>query len=623
MDSTNSHDLIDQDRLERFRMVLAEYDIVATGIKSLSRQLSSDKDDISARLLNQLQSIEKHFSLNRERLWLFQVSDQGLSDLLMELIRQDAGGDPVASLSEHIYEIKMILSPLSHALETGKNRSHELIDDVTSVDRGDRKNINLEHMAYELAFGRTIINSHPIRQVLDTTSRCNLRCLTCHQSETQEVIHYDLADVSLGALDAALDDAKQIFIAGMGETLLSRSAFELIAKAKASGAYVEAITNGTTLGRGSKLIPSVDMLMVSLDGGTAEVYNAIRRNGDFGKLVSSLKTLSADARRKICFNIVVCKQNILSVGHIHFQEMFGYLPWHDRMTIDEAGRSWFFKNLPYWKNMVTNHDISIVCNLVPSTSSSELSSIDIAAAMNDNMNSVFNVPKARLPSRISLTDASQRLEEFLMRAPAPVFEAVDTALRALEDLLSSEDEEIDSSRPEKLDWSGLRKFVETGQARIPHCMSTFAHLIVNGDGTTRSCCKVQSRLADVSQECFSDIWNADPYVELRSAHVKQIAPRNACRDCRDPVRFHFLVETLEVLAAHDIDVSLIRKPCDFPLPASAADHALVRKLGSNTLSVPPRRRAWPARILAGMTSRLVSALASATETVFHRVRRGR
>lgn len=108
-------------------------------------------------------------------------------------------------------------------------------------------------------------------------------------------------------------------------------------------------------------------------------------------------------------------------------------------------------------------------------------------------------------------------------------------------------------------------------------------LIVNGDGTTRSCCKVQNRLSSISQDKFQNIWNAETYRELRAAHAKRIAPRAACRNCRDPVRFHFLTKILRTLENHHIDISLIRKPEDFPVPATYAEDPLVKKLGSNAI----------------------------------------
>lgn len=598
MVSTIASQLLDAESAKRFRMVLAEYDIVATGIKTLRRRAASCPGEVTRRLLMQLERLEQKHGFDREAMWRFQVGDQELSEFLSDLTRRH-GEDPLASLSLCLNQIKSILSPLSYALEILPERNHDLADDITVDDSTAAKRHNLELMAYELAFGRTRLKSAPLRHLLDVTSRCNLRCITCHQSVTQDVVHYDLADASLTTLTTAFKYAQLIFVAGMGEPLLSRSVFALVSAAKASGAIVEAITNGTALARGSrgeKLLPAIDMLMVSIDGGTRETYDAIRRNGSFDRLISNLRNLTPEARRKIIFNIVVCKQNVftmgecvdlgieLGVGHICFQEMYGYLPWHGAMALDETERAWVFDRLPEWTERARAGDVCLICNLVRNTSSPPTDNIDIDGAIRENLALVSDVPVALVPPRQSLDDLSLALDELLAGEAPAVFAAITASLRGRLDIGSPDvPAAVPGTGDEEIDWVALRDHVEAGHAQFPHCMSTYAHLIVNGDGTTRPCCKVQNRLASLAQETFGDIWNAPPYVELRSAHAQQIAPREECRDCRDPVRFHFVVETLKELAAHDIDISRIRKPKDFPVPASIGDHPLVRELGSNAL----------------------------------------
>ena len=66
-------------------------------------------------------------------------------------------------------------------------------------------------------------------------------------------------------------------------------------------------------------------------------------------------------------------------------------------------------------------------------------------------------------------------------------------------------------------------------------------------------------------------------------YSRQETPRPAWRDCRDPVRFHFILEVLDRLVVNGIDISLTRKPKDFPIPAHLADHPYILELGSNAL----------------------------------------
>lgn len=580
------------EEVERFRMVLAEHDIVVTGIRTLIDQLSKMTEQPAPVIGEQLRAIQAKYGFDSDAMWLLEVADQSLLDLLAELRRRGRDQDPVALMSAQVAQLKSVLSPLSHAVEIRRDRSHVIAGDIHVADNTEFKRENVDRMAYELAFGRSRLNSRPLRHVLDTTSRCNFRCLTCHQSETQDVIHYDLADAQLETLKSAFPYANQLFIAGMGEPLLSRSAFDLVSSAKASGAFVEAITNGTTLARGSRLLPVIDMLMVSMDGGTAEAYDTIRRNGSFDRMVADLQALSDEARGKVCFNVVVCKQNIftmpqlvalacaLGIGHVHLQEMYGYLPWHDRMLIDEADRTWLFDRLTSWSEAARANDVSLICNLVPPAEGETRTALDPETETRRNIQAVSDVPTALLPARQSLEEASAHLTSMLEAETPFIFRVIGASLRRLAAAQAGEAGERPTT---DLDWNELRDYVDDDQAQFPHCMSTFAQLVVNGDGTTRSCCKVQSRLSVLDKPDFDDIWNGAAYTRLRSAHVAQETPRDACRECRDPVRFHFVIETLEALVAHDIDISLIRKPKDFPVPSSMADHPLVQRLGKNAL----------------------------------------
>jgi len=94
----------------------------------------------------------------------------------------------------------------------------------------------------------------------------------CHQSMIQKVIHDDLAEVPMNIVVSAFNRANQVYVAGMGEPLLSGAAFDLTSRARASGSYVKLITNSTTLERSSRPPPAVDFLRVIMDGGTTASF---------------------------------------------------------------------------------------------------------------------------------------------------------------------------------------------------------------------------------------------------------------------------------------------------------------------------------------------------------------
>src|SRR5436190_450387 len=121
-------------RLERFRMILAEYDIVATGIKTLISQFLACGDDVARSILSKLRALEQKLGLEREAMWQFQVSDDRLKALLGELDRRCRGNDPLNLLSFHLERTKRLLSPLSHAIEALRDRNHDSLREFTPAD---------------------------------------------------------------------------------------------------------------------------------------------------------------------------------------------------------------------------------------------------------------------------------------------------------------------------------------------------------------------------------------------------------------------------------------------------------------------------------------------------------
>ena len=472
--------------------------------------------------------------------------------------------------------------------------------DLVAHDLSSAKNLNRKLLAYEVVNGRTHLRSSPVRHVVHTTTRCNLRCLTCFQSASQDFVHYDIADISRSGLKPAVRLVQQVMVAGTGEPLLSRSASEIITEYKQAGAYVEVITNGTALPRESNLLSVIDVLMLSFDGGTATSYNAVRRGSNFDKLVAKIGDLPSDQRKKICLNFVVSKQNIytaeccvelaikLQLGQVHFQEMTGYLPWHDRMLIGDAERAWFFCHFPDWAAAAERSDIRVLCHLVPPTKPASDHPINREALTIAGITAVADVPIAKMPARMSLTEISSAMQ-ILLATEIPVMLRLlaITVRKQRREQLPPLFDQIEPSQALAREQTALSLLIQNGMVGLPHCLSTYAHLLINEDGTTRPCCKVQSRLASISKKSFDEIRNSPSNVELRRAHAMQIAPRAECVGCRDPLRFHFLVELLEELKADGVDISRIRRPDDFPVPASMADHPLVKELGSWMVAETP------------------------------------
>jgi sulfatase maturation enzyme AslB (radical SAM superfamily) len=590
MDSLTSNN----STIKKFRTLFEQLNLVLIGLLTLSKRCFNLKDALTDQIATQLQSLYTLIDLDQKILWQIEASDEGITALIKQLTRCSWTADEFASFHNFIDEIKLLLSALSHKVKTASHHCSDIFSDTVLSQNVSAKVLNRRLLAYEVANGRTHLRSAPLRHILNTTNRCNLRCLTCFQSVKKNAIHFDIADETIRTLSSAIPLVQSVMIAAFGEPLLSPSVPSIIAKYKQAGAWVELITNGTLLSRVLDLISEIDELRISFDGGTRETYNAIRRGGNFDKLVAQIGNLTTEQRRKVCLTFVVTKQNIytsedllklalqLQVGQVQFQEMTEYLPWHNLMMIDDADRKWFFLNYPTWADKAKQAGCRIACNLVPTYDPTSQIPDNIEALTAQNIAAVGNLPITRRSKGMSLPDILSAFNEVLDSELPKVVTTFAVSVRKVmprNEYLHSDTPRIELKKQLHNEIVLLNTLIKNDQAMIPHCLATYTHLFVTEYGTTRSCCTVQSHLASIHNDDFYEIRNSQPNIMVRSAHAKQNTLRMECVGCRDPLRFHSLVELLEELNFL-VDISEIRKPEDFPIPASIADHPLVMKLGS-------------------------------------------
>lgn len=147
---------------------------------------------------------------------------------------------------------------------------------------------------------------------IEPTNQCNMRCRTCIRN---------VWDEALGKMpDAIFDRIIQglhafaplptVFFGGWGEPLFHPKIVEMIARAKALGARVELITNGTLLSVDltQKLVAAgLDVLWVSLDGASPETYADVRIGEALPQILKNLAQFD---------KIVYDYQTITEFGHM-------------------------------------------------------------------------------------------------------------------------------------------------------------------------------------------------------------------------------------------------------------------------------------------------------------------
>jgi radical SAM protein with 4Fe4S-binding SPASM domain len=146
----------------------------------------------------------------------------------------------------------------------------------------------------------TRMSHFPPSLEIEVTNRCNEDCVMC----PRHLLARPFGNLEMSLLDKILGEVsgrvELINLFHFGEPMLHPRLGELIRRCKESGAKVLVTTNGTLLNerRAHELIDSgLDMLVVSLDAASKEVYSAVRRLGNFEKVLSNVESFLLLKRR--------------------------------------------------------------------------------------------------------------------------------------------------------------------------------------------------------------------------------------------------------------------------------------------------------------------------------------
>jgi MoaA/NifB/PqqE/SkfB family radical SAM enzyme len=129
---------------------------------------------------------------------------------------------------------------------------------------------------------------------LEPTFRCNLTCQMCPRFSSEDP-HLDMAWDVFGRIHNEMHLAHSVDFTGWGEPLLHPRLSEMVAMASAKGCITSITSNGTALNSrnaGELAEAGMDRLTVSVDGITAETYEALRPGAKFEKVQDNLKSLS-------------------------------------------------------------------------------------------------------------------------------------------------------------------------------------------------------------------------------------------------------------------------------------------------------------------------------------------
>jgi len=135
----------------------------------------------------------------------------------------------------------------------------------------------------------------PVKLQVETTDVCNLRCVHCKRDKLDEM---NTLTMPLESFARVVSDVAPLYVnmAGFGEPLIDRTMISKLALLHRRGIRTSFPTNGTyirRLKREGLAVELPDVLQLSIDGATKESFEAIRKLGDFDKIIDNYRAICA------------------------------------------------------------------------------------------------------------------------------------------------------------------------------------------------------------------------------------------------------------------------------------------------------------------------------------------
>lgn len=146
----------------------------------------------------------------------------------------------------------------------------------------------------------TKLYSKPVHITIETTNRCIFKCEICPRNADKVRKEGNMSLDTFNNIEPLLQNALYVNLSGFGETLLNPKFFRMLRTIKNYNCYTMIYTNGylmTPKVCKEILNNGLDEIDISIDGSSAEIYESIRKNGNFCRLINNIDQL--DKMKKI------------------------------------------------------------------------------------------------------------------------------------------------------------------------------------------------------------------------------------------------------------------------------------------------------------------------------------
>lgn len=331
---------------------------------------------------------------------------------------------------------------------------------------------------------------------IQTTTRCNLRCVMCWHGFYDGLEPRDIASDHVHALAHFMKSAESVQLCGDGEPLMSPAfwqALEFVSGQHGQGLPTASIfSNGTLINQrnAERLIKGeLRAINVSLDAGTAETYRKIR-GAELSSVLGSIDRLLSARRRlgspwpEVLINMTLMMENIselstfmeigkeLGVDKVCFRHMIGDAGHRSHNWVINR-KGWLFN---YDEQLTSRHP--------------EFANRIIREAV-------------KTASRLGLEISTGAYEQILLPENCEVGAQGDqSTLATLGDCGQGEAGD---------DMAGSRN------SASKQCEAPWRWFFVGIDGRVRACCYMTGAVGDLREESPSEIWNGSRMWSLRKA----------------------------------------------------------------------------------------------------------
>ena len=176
----------------------------------------------------------------------------------------------------------------------------------------------IDYLIYRYKFKifpeRKLLSDFPIHVLIEPTSICNLRCVMCYQMDnkfTGDNIKKNgntkmMGKMSMDLFKNVIDECSKegagaISLGSRGEPMVNKNFTDMINYLNKKNFYdIKINSNGSAITEKichSILNSNVNILVISCDANTKDLYEKIRVGGDFNKLLKNIKLIT-DIRKK-------------------------------------------------------------------------------------------------------------------------------------------------------------------------------------------------------------------------------------------------------------------------------------------------------------------------------------